>query len=107
MNKLEKLENNIKIAKAAYDKALNELLLAENNVYESLGFAKALIEDRLYQRAYNDCLGAYNFGAEEYRQEFIVDNVKYVGIFYPQYDRHNKTYYYINSSKFECHVIGD
>jgi hypothetical protein len=71
----------------------------ENNVYPSLEAAEAL-EYVLWDRAHEDCEGAGNCGAQEYRQEFLVGGAKYVAIFTPEYNRHDKTYYYIDGIDF-------
>jgi hypothetical protein len=79
--------------------------LAENNVFESLDVAEAKLEDMLRERAHEDCEGAYNCGNDEYRQEFMVNNVKYVAIATFEYNRHDKTYYYIDGSDFRVEKL--
>lgn len=81
--------------------ALNDFeALAENNIFESIEKAGAL-EDVLKGRAYEDCEGAGNCGAPIYEQEFMVDGVVYVATLEVEYNRHDKTYYYIDSSEFK------
>jgi len=70
--------------------------LAENNVFETLKIAESKLSDLLRERAHEDCEGAYNCGDEEYSQEFIVDNEKYIAIATIEYNRHDKTYYYVD-----------
>jgi hypothetical protein len=77
----------------------------ENNVFATLEEACDELEDRLIQFAKEDCEGSYNCGDPEYRQEFLVDGVKYVAILEVEYDRHDKTYYYIYSRKFRYELI--
>lgn len=79
--------------------------LAENNVFESLEIAEGKLEDMLRKRAHEDCEGAYNQGDEEYTQEFIVNGVKYIAIATFEYNRHDKTYYYIDSSDFRIEKL--
>ena len=98
------LEMSITAAQAVLSEAILNLAafeqLAENNVFENLEDADMLLEDRLALRAFDDCQGAYNCGEEEYRQAFMVDGIEYVAIYTPEYDRHDKMYYYIDSSEF-------
>lgn len=72
----------------------------QNNVFATLDDAVGALEDRLRQQAHEDCEGAGNCGAEEYEQEFIVDGVHYEGKLIVEYDRHDKTYYYIDRARF-------
>lgn len=72
---------------------------AENNVFESLESAGNL-EDVLRGRASEDCEGSYNCGADYYEQEFMVDGVVYVATLTVEYNRHDKTYYYVDGSEF-------
>lgn len=79
--------------------------LAENNLFESLEIAESKLEDILYQRAREDCEGSYNCGNDEYRQEFMVAGEKYVAIATYEYNRHDKTYYYIDGSDFKIEKL--
>lgn len=74
--------------------------LAENNVFENLDKAVSEIEDKLMNEAFLDCEGADNCGAPEYTQEFIVAGIKYLGTLKVEYNRHDKTYYYIDEHDF-------
>lgn len=78
--------------------------LPENNVYASLEDAEEL-EDILRDQAAEDCEGSYNCGSPEYRRELMVDGEKYVAILKVDYDRHDKTYYYIYGSTFEIKKV--
>ena len=84
------------VAQTAYD-AFNQA--TENNVFESLEAAEAL-EDALSDRAFQDCEGAGNCGANVYEQEFMVGDVVYVATLECEYNRHDKTYYYLDGSEF-------
>lgn len=37
---------------------------------------------------------------ETYEQEFIVSGVRYLGTLECEYNRHDKTYYYVEDAKF-------
>lgn len=86
---------------AVAQKALDDFeQLAENNVYASMKEAEAL-EEVLGGRASDDCEGSYNCGSPIYEQEFMIDGVVYVATLEVEYNRHDKTYYYIDSSEFK------
>ena len=86
---------------AVAQKALDDFEeLAENNVFASLEAAGAL-EDVLRGRAYQDCEGAGNCGAEEYHQDFMVEGKVYEATLTVEYNRHDKMYYYIDVSDFK------
>jgi len=72
----------------------------ENNRFDDLEKAESVIEDKLLGIASLDCEGSYNCGQPEYRQGFYVGDVKYVGILTVEYNRHDKTYYYVEESDF-------
>lgn len=105
MNKIkEDLILAVEQAQEALDAAKNELFkwesLAENNVFLSLKDAEYRVECILRGRAEEDCEGSYNCGQDTYEQEFIVNGVKYIGTLECEYNRHDKTYYYIEYAKF-------
>jgi hypothetical protein len=109
MNTKETLELAVKEARKALDAAEKALYdfnsSAENNVFDSLEDARDKLEDELRDMAFEDCQGAHNCGDSEYRQEFFVDGVKYVAICEVEYDRHDKTYYYIYGHKFRIEKV--
>jgi hypothetical protein len=72
----------------------------ENNQYHSLNEAAPCIEDILRDRAYEDCEGSYNCGLEEYVQDFMVGLTVYRGTLKCEYNRHDKTYYYLEHTTF-------
>lgn len=104
MDTKQTLIDDVKAAQAALTKAQAALAnfdaLAENNVFASLDEAIGVIEDKLLSQASNDCEGSYNCGDETYSQEFIVDGQHYVGTLHCEYNRHDKTYYYVDSHEF-------
>lgn len=79
--------------------------LPENNVYPSLEDAEYKIEDILLDMAFEDCEGAGECGLEQYRQLFMVGDKTYVGILNVEYNRHDKTYYYIDGSEFRIEEV--
>ncbi|MFM0503919.1 hypothetical protein [Paraburkholderia caffeinilytica] len=106
---LEELIATVKQTSEAHDAAKLALELFErdpqNNVFESLAKAEYELEDVLRHRASADCEGSYNCGAEEYRQGFFVDGVEYVAIATVEYNRHDKTYYYIEEFDFRIEAV--
>lgn len=100
----EELQKAVAVAKQ--DLMTAELALAtfiaspENNVFATLDDAASSLEERLRKQAHEDCEGSGNCGAEEYEQEFIVDGIHYDGKLSVEYDRHDKTYYYIDRAHF-------
>lgn len=63
------------------------------------------MEDKLLGQAREDCEGAYNCGADHYDQEFMVGDVRYLGTLTVEYNRHDKTYYYIDGSNFSYKTV--
>lgn len=97
--------NDAEAALAAAKGALDDFdCLAENNVFPDLETAEDEMTDKLRAMASDDCKGAHNFGADEYTAEFTVDGVVYVGTLTVEYDRHDKTYYYVDEYKFTYKV---
>lgn len=96
----EKLMEAVKTAKTTYDAAVRALSDFESDprqhVYATLEEAEGYLEEALRDRAHADCEGSYNCGDSEYRQGFFVDDVEYVAIADVEYNRHDKTYYYVD-----------
>lgn len=78
---------------------------AANNVYETLQLALNTVEYQLHTRAVEACEGAGNCGLSEYSQLFMVDNVTYIGMLKVEYNRHDKTYYYVDWNEFTYGAI--
>jgi len=101
---IEQLKQNVETAKAslaAAEQALTAFESApEQNVFPSLEEAEGVLEERMQGFAFDDCQGAYNRGQDEYEQEFIVDGVHYLATLKCEYNRHDKTYYYLEESDF-------
>lgn len=96
-------------AKYALLKAEDDLAAAiaapENNIFATMEDAENKLEGRLSNMAAFDCEGAGNCGNDKYEQEFIVDGKRYMATYTPEYNRHDKTYYYIDGSDFEVTPI--
>ena len=101
--KREELKAYIGSAQLVLDEA-NAALIAfdealENNVYESLEDAEEL-EEVLLELAYQDCEGSHCCGSSVYEREFLVGSTKYCATLEVEYNRHDKTYYYLDDSTF-------
>lgn len=101
---IEAIQEQIKQAATKLDllKVIEASILssAEYNTFETREEADSKISSKLEDMAHNDCEGSYNCGEEEYTQEFIVDGIKYVGILTVEYNRYDKTYYYVDGSYY-------
>ena len=100
----EELQAELANAKTNVDR-INALIQAfdtspENNVFESMERAESVLQNRLRGMAFEDCEGAGNCGLDSYSQEFIVDGNHYIGTLKLEYNRHDKTYYYIDDSEW-------
>ena len=72
----------------------------ERNVFSSLEEAEDTLDEKLRGKASDDCEGSYNCGQETYEQEFIVNGAHYIGTLKCEYNRHDKTYYYLEEAEF-------
>lgn len=111
MNTLESLGLKLESLEAKRNSLSQELKIVEveieafigdpiNNVFESLEKAKRALYNRLSDYAENACEGRYNYGCDEYIQEFSVDGKKYLATATVEYNRHDKTYYYVDGFQF-------
>jgi hypothetical protein len=104
-NKEESLKLAIQVAEhnlAFATQALQDFIcLPKNNIFSSMAEAESTIEDRLESEAYNDCEGSHNRGLPAYSQEFIVDGIHYIGTLTVEYNRHDKTYYFVDGTEFK------
>jgi len=105
----EELMQAIEVAKknlAAAETALADFIASpKNNVFATLDEATNEIENRLRNMAHEDCEGSYNCGEDVYEQEFIVDGILYCGSLECEYNRHDKTYYYLDGAKFSYEPV--
>jgi predicted nuclease with TOPRIM domain len=104
------MKENIKSLKVTVSKYETELDKLESHptlyMYESLDDAEGYLWEILRERAFQDCEGSGNCGDEYYEQEFIVDGILYNGKLEVEYNRHDKTYYYIDGTKWSYVEIG-
>lgn len=68
---------------------------AEHFNYATLDDAQDL-RDILRRRAIDDCEMAGECGMEEYEQQCYIDGVLHKAVLSVEYDRHDKTYYYVD-----------
>ena len=107
--RIEELRLEIKDAECSLATLRGEeqsiLRLAQNNVFETLEDADNMMYSILEGRAVLDCEGSYNCGYDEYTQEFMIGSQKYLASMTFEYNRHAKTYYYIDSSEYSSKEI--
>jgi hypothetical protein len=108
--KIEELKAAVAAAQAALTAAQEALStfegLPENNVFATLAEVGSRLEYVLLSRAHKDCEGSYNCGSPQYSQEFIVNGMLYVAVLDVEYNRHDRTYYYIDDSDFKIKEVG-
>lgn len=106
---IEQLKADVETAKAALaqaEKALAEFETdPEQNVFASLEDAEHVLMVRMHEWAHDDCEGSHNCGSDKYEQEFIVDGVHYLATLECEYNRHDKTYYYLEEATFSYKEI--
>ena len=104
MTTLKILQAAVEYTKAAHSKALCELSdfqeLPENNVFGDLDTAIAVVKNNMLNKAHDACEGSHCFGESKYTQEFSAAGQKYLGVLEVDYNRHDKTYYFVDSDKF-------
>jgi len=109
MNELEELNEAVSTAQEALELAqsdlFNYLVKPENNTFTDLEVASGTIEGKLYSRADEACEGSYSRGQDEYVQLFYVNDVLYKGTLEVEYNRHDKTYYYIDETEFSVEEV--
>lgn len=100
----ELLVNAVSIARKALELAELELQeyerAPERNVFDTLEDALDEMREVLHQRASDDCEGSYNVGYDTYTQDFYVGDKRYQAWIEVEYDRHDKTYYYVDRIEF-------
>lgn len=102
--KIAKLKFDMHIVQAELALIQEELNRAEgdiqNHIYDSLEEAENFLFSMFENMAHEDCQGTHNCGDEEYTQDFIVGGKEYTAIGSFEYNRHDKTYYYIDSGGY-------
>lgn len=89
-----------KAALIAYDSS------ADNNVFTSHEEAQDELTDSMREEAGDDCEGAYNCGCEYYEREYKLegDDTVYIARLDVEYNRHDKTYYYVDGTAYSYRV---
>jgi len=111
MTELEELNKAVSKAQDVLELAQSDLFeyltKPENNTFTDLEVASDTIQGKLEDRASNDCEGSYCRGNDEYVQLFYVNDVLYSGTLEVEYNRHDKTYYYIDGTDFTVEEVKD
>jgi len=98
------LRESVMFAEANLFQARKALTAAEcdiqNHVYTSLEEAEETLSNLFWDWAHEDCEGAGNCGSPEYSQDFIVDGIEYTATETFEYNRHDRTYYYIDGHSY-------
>lgn len=94
---LEIAQGRVLLISAELEEAESDI---QNHVYESLDRAEHVLFSMFENQAHEDCEGAGNVGSDVYTQDFIVDGVEYTASGFFEYNRHDKTYYYIDGSDY-------
>lgn len=96
--------NDLDYTKKAFEQAEKHyydlLYHPKNNKFTDQQLAESTINGMLEDLAGSDCEGSYNCGNPQYIQQFYVNDVLYEGILDVEYNRHDKTYYYVEESTF-------
>lgn len=93
-SEIQKLEAELEGAKETLEKLVDD---PDVNRFESADEAFAVLDDKFLDRAKEACEGSYNVGEESYRQECFIDGVPFLYILTPEYNRHDRQYYYVES----------
>ncbi|TPG68585.1 nicotinate phosphoribosyltransferase [Brevibacillus laterosporus] len=67
--------------------------------FDSIDEATDILFDEMRDEASNDCEGSYNVGSDQYERLCKVKDKYYKVIAEFEYNRHDKTYYYVDYSK--------
>ena len=78
---------------------------AENHQYASIELAGYTLMGIFENKAFEDCEGAGNCGDDVYTQKFMVEGKVYLGSGHFDYNRHDKTYYYIDEREWSYKLI--
>jgi hypothetical protein len=76
-------------------------LSREYNMYSNQNEAKNRVEGLLEDLANNDCEGSYTCGLAYYSCDYSANGKNFLCVATPEYNRHDKTYYYVDSIKFD------
>lgn len=67
--------------------------------FKNIQNAESWAEDECQKQAYSDCEGSYNYGSDQYNATVRVEDKFYKISWGFEYDRHDKTYYFIDESE--------
>ena len=101
-DKIKTAEHSLKLLNILKTEILESI---EYNTFETLQEAESNLERWLGCLAFNDCEGADNCGSPEYEQEFRVQEQHYLATLTLEYNRHDKTYYYIEEQTFKVEKL--
>lgn len=93
--------------KEAEDAIAYAISIPENHQFDSLSEAEGCFEDYFLDVAREACEGSYRLGLDQYSQEFFVKDQRYRFIIDVEYNRHDKTYYYIDGYKIRTEEINE
>jgi len=109
----ERLNNKLKFYQADMDYYSTEANKAQSNIdliksnlcffqFETHEDAKDSIIEVLQDKAHNDCEGSNNRGNDVYEQEYqlIDSDTVYLGKIEVEYNRHDKTYYFVDEVEY-------
>ena len=99
---VKKLKQDVKEAEQVYNGLFYH---PKNNKFTDQQLAEATINVMLEDLASSDCEGSYNCRSPQYTQQFYVNDVLYEGVLDVEYNRHDKTYYYIENSDFTVRKV--
>jgi hypothetical protein len=106
---VEELKRRVQAAKEQLKEAEANLVVAEslpeNNVFGSSEEATDILYGVLEDRASQDCEGSYNCGKPQYTQLFYVDKTLYKAVANVEYNRHDRTYYYVDRFDFKIEEV--
>lgn len=74
--------------------------LPDNHKYRTLAAAEGHLKDWLCDKAHADCERRGEAGQNQYTQEFSVAGKRYRAVLVVEYNRHDKTYYYVDGTEF-------
>lgn len=109
MKTKHQLQNEVAVARIALRDAEVALAafdgLAENNVFDTADKGTAFAEDACDTMAHDACEGAGNCGDDQYTQDYMVGPIKFRCTASYEYDRHDKTYYYIDRRSYKHEAL--
>lgn len=94
-NKINQFTEDLQKAQAKLELVHSNICFFQFDNHEE---AEDTIKEALENKAHNDCEGSYNCGNDEYTQEYqlIDSDAVYLGKIEVEYNRHDKTYYYVD-----------